>query len=382
MPRDVRIQGFIEKLDGGGRLKVDEVAELLAIDPAEDGVSFEGVVATAARVKRRCFSSQVFPISPLYVTSICSDRCAYCNYRAGNRGVDLERVRLIDSELSREIQYLLESGIRIIELVYATDPFLTAQDIARHVSLAALELSRVGGGYVGINAAPFTTAEYEIIRRAGLDFAVLWQETYNREVYANVHAGSPQKEDYDFRYTAHERMIEAGIRCVGIGVLSGLAPWREDWLALLDRAKLLSERYAGRLDKLILGIPRLKPAAGAVIKESVHTPTDREFRLAVAVFDLVFPDALPFVSTREPWEMCVALAEGGGVLFTLDCKTIPGGYSLGRKGYQFPTFDFSGRTWMSRLSNHGLTASNANPFGLWPPAVAAAEVTNAPPNSP
>ena len=72
---------------------------------------------------------------------------------------------------------------------------------------------------------------------------------------------------------------------------------------------------------------------------------------AHALFD---PEALPFVSTREPWTLCEELAVGGGCLFTFDCSTIPGGYALGGHGQQFPTFSFPLAEHAPRLRRRGL----------------------------
>ena len=137
-----------------------------------------------------------------------------------------------------------------------------------------------------------------------------------------------------YRLDAPERMIAGGLRRIGLGVLSGLAPWREDWAMLMRHEAYLAAECG--VQSAVLGIPRHKPAPGAPLRATEHAPTDAEFLGAVALHSLYSPATRPFVSTRESWELCVALAAGGGCLFTFNCSTTPGGYSLGGDGVQFP----------------------------------------------
>jgi 2-iminoacetate synthase len=149
-------------------------------------------------------------------------------------------------------------------------------------------------------------------------------------------------------------MLEGGIPFVGMGVLSGLASWRNDWAMLMQHEAYLQERFpsAGR----ILGLPRLKPAAGAEIGTSIHLPSDSEFCSAAALHSMFAPRVIPFVSTRERWDLCTKLASGGGCLFTFDCSTIPGGYSLGKSGNQFQTGSYDPAMYLEPLAASGLHA--------------------------
>jgi 2-iminoacetate synthase len=348
------IRYVIEKLEQNRVLTPEDACVLLGIDPSRDVELFGQVVAASRRAKSAIFGGKVCPIAPLYVSSICQENCLYCNYRAGNKDKEIERLRLTDEELEREVEFLAGEGIRVIELVYATDPFIDLRKMATHVRKTKEVLARYGGGSVGLNARPLTTDEYRELKKAGLEFVVLWQETFDRERYRELHPGDTEKSDFDYRFYAHERMLEAGIRHIGLGILSGLADWRWDWLELIKRVDVLTRRYEKALGRVILGIPRLKVAAGAEFKASVWTPSDECLLLALAVFNLCFPKALPFVNTRESVDLCVEMAKGGGTLFTFNCTTIPGGYTLGRRGYQFPTYSFSFKEYSSKLQSHGI----------------------------
>jgi len=124
---------------------------------------------------------------------------------------------------------------------------------------------------------------------------------------------------------------------------------------LMRHVEYLRSRWAEQLKTVILGLPRLKSAAGALLRESPCTPTDSEQLLAVATFNLFDRFALPFVNTRERWGQCVAMAAGGGTLFTLNCKTIPGGYTQAQAGYQFPTYDYGEKAYLRELEARGIT---------------------------
>ncbi len=313
----------------------------LVMDPefGQGGALDQVLVSRSIEAKQRLFDGLVEPIAPLYVSSYCREHCTYCNYRAGNKAQGIVRKRLSDNELRREVAYLAEEkGLRFIELVYASDPHLRHGDMARHVAIVRETLEGYGGGKVGLSAEPLTADEYRALRDAGLDLCVLWMETYDQEQYRATHPGLGAKSNQQNRIEAYQRMLQAGIPEIGMGVLSGLGPWRQDWYALMQHELLLRQRY-GR-GAAVLGIPRMQPAAGALRTESPYRPNDRQFRALIALHNLFAPDCRPFISTREEFEFCVELAQGGGCLFTFNCSTIPGGYTLGSQGYQFRTGDY------------------------------------------
>ncbi len=330
------------------------VPDLLFLDqPACGGNLYAGALDIARQRKSRYFAGRVFAVVPVYVTSICGEDCSYCNFRSGNRGVGVERLRLSEEELEREVRYLIdEKGMRAIELVYATDPRMRADAICRHIGLVKNLLERAGGGLVGLSAEAFEQADYRRMAEAGLTFSVLWQETYDRGRYAELHAKATKKSGFEYRLDAYERMIAGGIAEIGIGVLSGLADWRRDWWMLMRHQEYLRRRCGTRAG--IIGTPRLKPAPGAAVQATPFIPTRQEYLFALALQQVFSPLALPFVSTREDWDVCVEMARGGGCLFTFNCSTIPGGYSLGSRGAQFETRSYDSNVYPAKLCAEGI----------------------------
>jgi len=312
-----------------------------------------GILRRSAECKAALYHGQVFVIVPMYVTSICQEQCLYCNYRAGNKGIGVERKRLSDEELKQEALFLIhEKGFRVLELVYASDPQMRVDTMCRHVELLRRLLEAHGGGLVGISAEALEERDYRQLVNAGLCWSVLWQETYDKSRYAALHPGRSPKTNFAYRLDSYERMLSAGIPHVGLGVLSGLADWRRDWAMLMLHEEYLRDKFPDGAS--ILGTPRLKLAPGAAFQQSMYTPTRQEFVATIALHNLFAPATAPFVSTREEWDVCLELARGGGCLFTLNCSTTPGGYSLHHEGCQFTSQSFDAPVYAAKLRAEGL----------------------------
>jgi 2-iminoacetate synthase len=344
-------------------LRVEVAADFVPLlwetEVGTGGAFDRAILGCSAALKSVLYGRRVFAIVPIYVTSICSEQCVYCNYRAGNKGIGVERRRLSDLELKQEALYLIEQkGLRTLELVYATDPRMRVDAMCRHVELLRRLLDSRGGGLVAISAEALEEDEYRRLVSAGLSISVLWQETYDRSRYATLHPGRTKKANFVYRMDAYERMLLAGVPHVGIGVLSGLADWRQDWAMLMLHEEYLQRQY-GR-GATILGTPRLKRAPGALLQESPFTPTRQEFLVTVALNNIFSPTTAAFVSTREGWDVCVELARGGGCLFTLNCSTTPGGYSLQHSGCQFTSHSYDAPVYSAKLREGGL-----EPIFLW-----------------
>lgn len=319
----------------------------------------QAIIARSAGVKSALYAGRVFIIVPIYVTSICQEQCVYCNYRAGNQGVGVERKRLTEEELEEEARYLIEEkGHRVLELVYSSDPRVRVDAMCRQVALLRRLLDSHGGGLVGISAEALEESEYRRLVDAGLCWSVVWQETYDKTRYAALHPGKTKKTNFAYRLDSYERMLSAGVEHVGIGVLSGLADWRRDWAMLMLHEEYLRKNYLH--GATILGTPRLKMAPGAVLQESPFTPTRQEFLATIALHNIFSPTTAPFVSTREDWDTCIELARGGGCLFTLNCSTTPGGYALHHEGCQFTSQCFDAPVYSAKLKSEGL-----DPVFLW-----------------
>jgi len=336
-------------------MQAGDVVPLLWSDELGQGGELDhALIARSTEIKDSIYGGRVFVIAPIYATSICQEQCVYCNYRAGNKGVGVERRRLTDAELVQEARYLVdEKGLRVLELVYASDPRVRVDTMCRHVELLRNVLeSRGGDGLVGISAEALEESEYRRLVDAGLGWSVLWQETYDKVRYAELHPGKTKKANFEYRLDAYERMLAAGVERVGMGVLSGLADWRCDWAMLMLHEQYLQKHCAR--GAAILGTPRLKLAPGALLKQPPCQMRREQLVVTVALHNLFAPTTAPFVSTREDWDVCLELARGGGCLFTLNCSTTPGGYSLPHCGCQFSSNSYDAPEYAGKLRTNGL----------------------------
>jgi len=354
------INDIINRVNGHKKLEVNEAYSIINISETNKEKTYKKVINLSREKKYSIFKGNIYAIAPLYISSICQENCLYCNFRSGNKKSNIKRIRLSDKELEKEVEFLADKGIRVIELVYASDPAITSSDVSKSIKIAKNILSKYNGGEVGINARPYTEEEYRRFKDSGLSFVVLWQETYDIENYKRIHPGNTEKTDFFYRLNAPERMINAGIRNIGLGIQLGLSDWKKDWIKLMYHIDYLINKYGEKIENIILGIPRLKAVQGAIIKNTIFVPSDIEYLFAISLFNLYMPTALPFVNTRECWNLCLEVARGGGTLFTFNCKTIPGGYTLGQKGFQFPTHNYDAGKYAKKICDTGV-----NPIFNW-----------------
>lgn len=309
-PDEKEVDKILTKAENLGELNLDEVFTLLQTEGNEN-LTIK-IFSTARKIRDNVIGKVVYLPVPLYVSNYCQNDCTYCANRRSNKIV---RTRLSEQELVKEVQALIFSGFRIIELVFGEDQFFTPERIAAYVGLATRKIGK--SSEIVLNIAPTNTEGFKIIEEAGVDRVVQWQETYDQKRYAMLHPVG-NKSDFDFRVQAYERMLEAGIKNIGIGVLFGLADYRFDVLSLIDHVRYLRDKYD---ISPIIGIPRLKEAQGASYNAGGFEVTDEQLKLAVAVYRLALPYSNIFISTRESMNLMLDLLDcGGGTLLATKCS--------------------------------------------------------------
>jgi 2-iminoacetate synthase len=166
------------------------------------------------------------------------------------------------------------------------------------------------------------TEQYRPIVQAGADGLVVYQETYDRETYAEVHTSGP-KRDFDRRLETPERAHAAGFRRLGIGALYGLSDWRLEALGVAAHAAYLL-RHCWKA-QLTISLPRLRPCAGDFQPRTQMT--DRELVQLMCAFRIMFPDVGLVLSTRESASLRGGLIPLGITLMSAGSHTEPGGYT-------------------------------------------------------
>ena len=179
---------------------------------------------------------------------------------------------------------------------------------------------------VNLNAAPMTVEDFRRIKSFGIGTYQCFQETYHHETYAHVHP-SGKKREYDWRVTAMDRAMEAGIDDVGIGVLFGLYDHRFEVLAMLQHIQHLEKNFEG-VGPHTISVPRLEPALNAPL-DSTNSPwavSDDNFKHLVAILRLMVPYTGLILSTRENADVRRELFDFGISQISAGSRTDPGGY--------------------------------------------------------
>ncbi|MBE7500402.1 MAG: 2-iminoacetate synthase ThiH [Verrucomicrobiales bacterium] len=293
-------------------LSLEDFAHLLA--PAAAG-HIETMAARAQRLTRQRFGNVIRLFAPLYLSNECINNCRYCGFSRDN---PILRVSLTVDEVLREARALQEQGFRNLLLVAGEHPRFVSNGYLRDcVSALHAEVPSLS-----LEVGPLETADYAPLVTAGAEGLVVYQETYDRDLYTHLHTAGP-KRNFDWRLETPERAYAAGFRRLGIGALYGLADWRTEALCVAAHAAYLL-RHCWKA-QLTLSLPRLRPCA--VEFQPLTRMADRDLVQLVCAFRLLFPDVGLVLSTREPARLRDGLIPLGITLMSAGSHTEPGGYT-------------------------------------------------------
>jgi 2-iminoacetate synthase len=293
------------------------------ISPAAAGL-LEPMAVQSQTLTRRRFGKVIRLFAPLYLSNECINICRYCGFSRDN---PIVRVTLSVEEVLREARALTGQGFRNILLVAGEHPKFVP---ARYLKDCVLALHREVPS-ISLEVGPLSTEDYGPLVEAGAEGLVVYQETYDRSVYAEMHTSGP-KRNFDWRLETPERAYAAGFRRVGIGALYGLADWRGEALNVAAHASYLQKNCWKA--QWTISLPRLRPCAGEF--EPRTTMSDRELTQLVCAFRLAFPDLGLVLSTREPAPLRDGLIPLGITLMSAGSHTEPGGYSgAGKENLHF-----------------------------------------------
>jgi len=284
------------------------------ISPAAGGF-LEAMARRSQALTQQRFGKTIRLFAPLYLSNECINNCKYCGFSRDN---PILRVTLSVAEVMRETHALAAEGFRNVLLVAGEHPkFVSNGYLAECVAALHAETPSVS-----LEVGPMETAEYEPLVRAGADGLVVYQETYDRAIYDELHTAGPKK-NFDWRLETAERAYAAGFRRLGIGALYGLADWRYEALCVAAHADYLLRNCWKA--QVTISLPRLRPCAGE-FQPLTHL-ADRELGQLVCAFRLMFPDVGLVLSTREPAKLRDGLIPLGITLMSAGSHTEPGGYT-------------------------------------------------------
>ena len=295
------------------RRGLHELAVLLS--PAA-GERLEELAAAAHRVTIQRFGRTVRLFAPLYLSNECVSVCTYCGFSAGN---DIVRRTLSPTDARVEAEALVARGFRHVLLVAGEHARIVSKDhlvdCVRALAPIVPELS--------VEVQVWDETTYRRLVDAGCDGLVVYQETYDRDTYAEVHRKG-KKRNYDWRLSALDRGAAAGMRRLGVGALLGLNDdWRADAIAVGAHARALIRRW-WRCE-VSVAVPRLRPAAGGY--EPADPVSDADLVQLICALRLALPDVGLSLSTREPPALRDALVPLGVTTMSAGSHTEPGGYA-------------------------------------------------------
>ncbi len=284
------------------------------IDPCNDAV-LESLARKSAAITRRHFGRTMRMFAPLYLSNECINSCAYCGFSRDNA---ILRVTLEIEQVAAEAKHLAAEGFRNVLLVAGEHPkFVSGGYLQRCLERLTSEVPSLS-----LEVAPMETGEYLPLVAAGAEGLVVYQETYDRETYRELHTAGPKK-DYDWRLDAPERAHAAGFRRLGIGVLFGLADWRKEAVALA--AHIFHLQRICWTSQLTVSLPRLRPAAGSFAPRFPFD--DRDLTQLICVLRITFPQIGIILSTREHASLRDSIAPLGITMMSAGSHTEPGGYT-------------------------------------------------------
>ncbi len=304
------------------KLTLADFAQL--ISPAA-GELLEPLSRRSQQLTRQRFGKVIRLFAPLYLSNECINNCKYCGFSRDNA---ILRVTLSVDEVRREARALADQGFRNILLVAGEHPkFVSNGYMAECVAALHEEIPSVS-----LEVGPMETEEYRPMVAAGADGLVVYQETYDRTVYDDMHTAGPKK-NFDWRLETPERAYAAGFRRLGIGALYGLADWRYEALALAAHTEYLLRNCWKAY--VTISLPRLRPCAGEF--EPLTHLSDRELVQLVCAYRLMFPDVGIVLSTRESAKLRDGLVQLGVTMMSAGARTEPGGYTGAGKDHVHQT---------------------------------------------
>lgn len=266
--------------------------------------------------------------APLYLSNECQNICTYCGFSLDNK---IRRKTLSNTEIIIEAMALKTMGINHVLLVSGE----ANKTVGIEYFLNAIKLLRPYFANISIEVQPLSQEEYQLLHDAGVHSVLVYQETYHQAVYKEYHPKG-KKSNFDFRLDTPDRIGEAGLHKIGLGVLLGLEDWRVDSFFNALHIDYLQKQYWQT--KFSVSFPRLRPAEGII--EPNFIMSDRDLLQLICAYRIWNEDLEISVSTRENENFRNHVIPLGVTTMSAASKTNPGGYAVDPQSLeQFETSD-------------------------------------------
>ena len=199
----------------------------------------------------------------------------------------------------------------------------------------ALDVVRPHFAHISMEVQPLDREDYSLLVQHGLNTVLVYQETYHREDY-KLHHPKGKKSNFGYRLDTPDRLGQAGVHKIGLGVLIGLEDWRTDsWFTALHLRYLERTYWKTRYS---LSFPRLRPFSGEEAGPYALQPKvemkDRELIQLICAYRLLDEELELSLSTRESPVFRDHAIRLGITAVSAGSRTNPGGYRVDKESLE------------------------------------------------
>ena len=331
----VLIDSIIEKAKERKGLSHREASVLLACDIEEKN---QEIYALAEQIKKDFYGNRIVMFAPLYLSNYCVNGCTYCPYHAVNRTIP--RKKLTQEEIRQEVIALQDLGHKRLAIEAGEDPVNNPIEYILESIETIYSVHHKNGDIrrVNVNIAATTVENYKKLKEAGIGTYILFQETYHKDSYHELHPTGP-KHDYNYHTEAMDRAMQGGIDDVGFGVLFGLDKYRYEFAGLLMHAEHLEAVFG--VGPHTISVPRICPADDIDPGAFTNAIDDDTFAKIVACIRVAVPYTGMIVSTRESQKTRERVLHLGISQISGGSRTSVGGYTEEIRPEDTVQFDIS-----------------------------------------
>ncbi len=329
------IEEILAKAEKREGLGYRDASVLLA---CEDEAILKRVYALAEQIKLDFYGNRIVMFAPLYLSNYCINGCIYCPYHMKNKHI--ARKKLTQEEVAAEVIALQDMGHKRLALEAGEDPVHNPIEYILECINTIYSIKHKNGAIrrVNVNIAATTVENYRKLKDAGIGTYILFQETYHKESYEELHPTGP-KHNYAYHTEAMDRAMEGGIDDVGLGVLFGLERYKYEFAGLLMHAEHLEAVHG--VGPHTISVPRIKRADDIDPSTFANGIDDETFAKLVALIRIAVPYTGMIVSTRESQEVREKVLKLGISQISGGSRTSVGGYTEEERPTDTEQFDVS-----------------------------------------
>ncbi len=312
-----------------------EASVLLACDIPE---KVEEMYKLANEIKLAFYGNRIVMFAPLYLSDYCVNGCVYCPYHAKNKHI--RRIKLTQEQIRDEVIALQDMGHKRLAIESGEDPINNPIEYILESIKTIYSVQHKNGAIrrVNVNIAATTVENYRKLKEAGIGTYILFQETYNKKSYLELHPTGP-KHDYDYHTEAMDRAMEGGIDDVGLGVLFGLENYEYEFAGILMHAEHLEAAHG--VGPHTISVPRVKHADDIDPDAFDNGLDDEIFEKIIACIRIAVPYTGMIISTRESKDVREKALHLGISQISGGSRTSVGGYTEEERPKDSEQFDVS-----------------------------------------